>query len=80
MNGDIADEDFLLKSMENIDTVLHTANMENSEYIIEAGRKKIKWFILAHSTMVYSKNLSPFIKNRIRIEDEIIKKILTSQY
>lgn len=75
LNGDITNEDFLLKSMENIDTILHTANMENSEHIIEAGRKKnIKWFILAHSTMVYSKNLSPFIKNRIRIEDEIIKK------
>lgn len=74
LNGDITDNEFLLKSMENIDTVLHTANMENSEYIIEAGRKKnIKWFILAHSTMVYSKNLSPFIKNRIRIEKEIIR-------
>ena len=47
--------------------------------------KKVKWIILVHSTMIYSKNLSPFIKNRIRIDDKIKenfnfeKKILNSE-
>jgi nucleoside-diphosphate-sugar epimerase len=75
LNGDIQDKDFLSKSLNGIDTVLNMANMENSSNIIEVGRlKKIKWFILVHSTMVYSKNSSPRIKNRIRIEKEILEK------
>jgi nucleoside-diphosphate-sugar epimerase len=75
LNGDINDKKFLLKSLSNIDTILHTANIENSENIIKAGNeKKVKWFILVHSTMVFSKNSSPRIKNRIRIEKEILKK------
>lgn len=75
LNGDINDKKFLLKSLSNIDTILHTANIENSENIIKVGNeKKIKWFILVHSTMVFSKNSSPRIKNRIRIEKEILKK------
>ncbi len=75
LNGNINNKKFLLKSLNKIDTVLHTANIENSEKIIEAGnKKKVKWFILVHSTMVFSKNSSPRIKNRIRIEKEILKK------
>ena len=75
LNGDINDKKFLLKSLSNIDTILHTANIENSENIIKVGNeKKVKWFILVHSTMVFSKNSSPRIKNRIRIEKEILKK------
>ena len=75
LNGDINNKKFLLKSFNNIDTILHTANIENSEKIVEAGnKKKVKWFILVHSTMVFSKNSSPRIKNRIRIEKKILKK------
>ena len=51
------------------------ANIENSTDIIQAGKlKKIKWFILVHSTMVFSKNSSPRIKNRIKIEKDIVEK------
>ena len=75
LNGDINNKEFLLNSLEKIDTVLHTANIENSQKIVEAGnQKKVKWFILIHSTMVFSKNSSPRIKNRISIEKEILKK------
>jgi len=75
LNGDINDKKFLLSSLEKIDTVLHTANIENSKKIVEAGnQKKIKWFILVHTTMVFSKNSSPRIKNRINIEKEILKE------
>ena len=75
LNGDIKDKIFLNKSLDGIDTILHMANIENSANIIEAGRfKKIKWFILVHSTMVFSKNSSPRIKNRIKIEKEILEQ------
>ena len=75
LNGDIQDKDFLSKSFDGIDTILNMANIENSTNIIEVGRlKKIKWFILVHSTMVFSKNSSPRIKNRIKIEKEILEK------
>ena len=70
-NGDINDKIFFEKCLKNIDTILHTANMENSESIVNVASKKVKWIILVHSTMIYSKNLSPFIKNRIRIDDKI---------
>jgi|TARA_B100001063_G_C16728118_1_gene537650 nucleoside-diphosphate-sugar epimerase len=73
-NGDINDKVFFEKCLKNIDTILHTANMENSESIVNVASKKVKWIILVHSTMIYSKNLSPFIKNRIRIDDKIKKK------
>ena len=74
LNGDINDREFLKGCFENIDTVLHFANMENSKNIVEIGSlKKVKWFILVHSTMIYSKNLSSFIKNRIQIEKEILE-------
>tara|TARA_B110000003_G_scaffold269758_1_gene301225 strand:+ start:237 stop:1148 length:912 start_codon:yes stop_codon:yes gene_type:complete len=73
-NGDINDKIFFEKCLKNIDTILHTANMENSESVVNVASKKVKWTILVHSTMIYSKNLSPFIKNRIRIDDKIKKK------
>ena len=74
LNGDIEDKEFLKGCFENIDTVLHLATPENSKNIVEIGSlKKVKWFILVHSTMVYSKNLSSFIKNRIQIEKEILE-------
>ena len=59
-NGDINDKIFFEKCLKNIDTILHTANMENSESIVSVASKKVKWIILVHSTMIYSKNLSPF--------------------
>lgn len=73
-NGDINNKEFLSKSLENIDLVLHTANIENSQNIVEVGNsKKVKWFILVHSTMVFSKNSSPRIENRRNIEKNILK-------
>jgi nucleoside-diphosphate-sugar epimerase len=73
-NGDINDKEFLSRSLENIDLVLHTANIENSKNIVEIGNiKKVKWFILVHSTMVYSKHSSPRIENRRNIEKDILK-------
>ena len=75
LNGDIQDKNFLSKCFENIDIVLHTANMENSKNIVEIGSKqKVKWFILVHSTMIFSKDISQFIKNRINIDKEIGEK------
>ena len=73
-NGDINDNNFLKRCLYNIDTILHTANMENSEKILKVAGTNIKWIILVHSTMIYSKNLSSFIKNRIRIDKEILSK------
>ena len=73
-NGDINDKEFLSKCLINIDLVLHAANIENSQNIIEVGtEKKIKWFILVHSTMVYSKHSSKRIENRKNIEKKILK-------
>ena len=75
LNGDIRDKNFLSKCFENIDIVLHAANMENSINILEIGSKqKVKWFILVHSTMIFSKDISQFIKNRINIDKEIKEK------
>lgn len=73
-NGDINDKEFLSKSLTDIDLVLHTANIENSQNIVEVGtEKKVKWFILVHSTMVYSKHSSKRIENRKNIEKNIFK-------
>ena len=72
-NGDVNDPIFFERCLKNIDTILHTANMENSESIVNIASKKVKWIILVHSTMIFSKNLSPFINNRIRIDDKIKK-------
>ena len=74
-NGNIDDKNFLSKCFKNIDLVLHTANIENSRNLVEVGNeKKVKWFILVHSTMVYSKHSSPRIENRRNIEKEILEK------
>ena len=74
LNGDIEDRKFLEGCFENIDTVLHLATPENSKNIVEIGSlKKVKWFILVHSTMIYSKNLTNFIRNRIQLEKEILE-------
>ena len=73
-NGDINDKEFLSKCLNDIDVVLHTANIENSQNIVEVGsEKKVKWFILVHSTMVYSKHSSKRIENRKNIEKNILK-------
>ncbi len=73
-NGDINDKEFLSKILNDIDLVLHTANIENSQNIVEVGtQKKIRWFILVHSTMVYSKYLSKRIENRKNIEKKILE-------
>tara|TARA_Y100000996_G_scaffold413490_1_gene401845 strand:+ start:109 stop:1023 length:915 start_codon:yes stop_codon:yes gene_type:complete len=73
-NGDINDKEFLSKCLNDIDVVLHTANIENSQNIVEIGTEnKIKWFILVHSTMVYSKHSSKRIENRKNIEKNILK-------
>ena len=73
-NGDINDKEFLSKCLSDIDVVLHTANIENSQNIVEVGsEKKVKWFILVHSTMVYSKHSSKRIENRKNIEKNILK-------
>tara|TARA_B100000787_G_scaffold166526_1_gene151889 strand:- start:586 stop:1488 length:903 start_codon:yes stop_codon:yes gene_type:complete len=72
-NGDINDEKFLNSCFNNIDTILHTANMENSKIIVDSAAKKVKWIILANSAMIYSKHLTPFIKNRIKLDKEISK-------
>ncbi len=75
LNGDIKETNFLEKCFDNIDTVLNLANMENSPKIVEIGSKhKVKWFILVHSTMIFSKNKSKFILNRINIEKDLLKK------
>lgn len=75
LNGDIKETIFLEKCFDNIDTVLNLANMENSPKIVEIGSKhKVKWFILVHSTMIFSKNKSKFILNRINIEKDLLKK------
>lgn len=75
LNGDIKETSFLEKCFDNIDTVLNLANMENSPKIVEIGSKhKVKWFILVHSTMIFSKNKSKFILNRINIEKDLLKK------
>ena len=75
LNGDIKETNFLKKCFDNIDTVLNLANMENSPKIVEIGSKhKVKWFILVHSTMIFSKNKSKFILNRINIEKDLLKK------
>ena len=75
LNGDIKETNFLKKCFDNIDTVLNLANMENSPNIVEIGSKhKVKWFILVHSTMIFSKNKSKFILNRINIEKDLLKK------
>ena len=75
LNGDIKETNFLEKCFDNIDTVLNLANMENSPKIVEFGSKqKVKWFILVHSTMIFSKNKSKFILNRINIEKDLLKK------
>jgi|TARA_B100000161_G_C33555645_1_gene417739 nucleoside-diphosphate-sugar epimerase len=74
-NGNIDDKNFLSECLDNIDLVLHTANIENSKNIVEVGNeKKVKWFILVHSTMVYSKHSSPRIENRRNIEKDILEK------
>ena len=73
-NGDINENNFLKSCLHNIDTVLHTANMENSERVLKEVGSNVKWVLLVHSTMIYSKNLSSFIKNRIRIDKEILSK------
>ena len=73
-NGDINDKEFLSKCLNDIDVVLHTANIENSPNVVEVGtEKKVKWFILVHSTMVYSKHSSKRIENRKNIEKNILK-------
>ncbi len=74
LNGDIKDKIFLEKCFHNIDTVINLANMENSPNIVYFGSiKKVKWFILVHSTMIYSNYKSKFILNRIKIERDILK-------
>ena len=67
-NGDINDKEFLSKSLTDIDLVLHTANIENSQNIVEVGtEKKVKWFIWC--------TLQWFIQN-IRQKELKIEKIL----
>lgn len=73
-NGDINDEIFFGNCLKKIDTVLHLANMENSEIVTKVAAKKVKWLILVHSTMIYSKYPSKFINNRLRIDKKIKKK------
>lgn len=74
-NGNINDKKFLSECLDKIDLVIHTANIENSKNLVEAGNeKKVKWYILVHSTMVYSKHSSPRIENRRNIETDILKK------
>lgn len=73
-NGDINDRKFLNKIINDVDIILHTANIENSQNIVEIGTKKnVRWFILVHSTMVYSKHTSKRIENRRNIEKNILK-------
>jgi uncharacterized protein YbjT (DUF2867 family) len=54
--GDLHDDSFVEKSMENVSTVLHIAGIHSSLTVVKAAMKNnVKRLILVHTTGIYSK-------------------------
>lgn len=72
VTGDLGDIDFLVKSMEGVDTVLHIASIMYSENVIKAAiTNEVDWAICVHTTGRFSKYKSASAEY-IQIEDGIL--------
>ncbi len=70
--GNLQDKKFLMSSLVGVKTVLHIAGIHHSRNIISIGEKiGVEWFIVVHTTGIFSKY--PSINEDYRsIEDEVI--------
>lgn len=77
--GDLNDLDFLTRSMQGIEAVLHIAGIQKSLNVIRAATlNMVQQVILVHTTGIFSKYKSAS-EEYLKIEDEI-KKIIEYEY
>ena len=80
--GDLHDDSFIEKSMENISTLLHIAGIQTSLNVVNAAIKNnVKRLILVHTTGIYSKYKAAsaeYIEIERQIEDIVLNKNIDS--
>jgi len=77
--GDLRDENFLIKCMSDVDTVVHIVNIRHTLKIIKAAiSNNVKRAICVHTTGIYSKFKVASAEYKI-IENELQKVIVNTQ-